>query len=168
MAKEKVKQEVKPEEEGEEAPKKKKGGLLKILILVIVLGVGGGGAAWYFMQPGAAKKGAPAQAKHDEMPPIYERLEQFTVNLSGGEHYLQLEVNLKVADAKVSEKIKLFLPEIRAAVVNLLRKKSVEDMSPPNDSKLPEEVKAEVNKVLKAQTPEEGVTMVLFPSLVVQ
>lgn len=166
MAKEKVKQEAKPEE-GEEAPKKKKGGLLKILIPVVVLAAGGGGAAWYFTQSGGKHKST--HEKPVEKPPIYERLEQFTVNLTGGEHYLQVEVSLKLTDPKASAEIKLRMPEIRDGVLRLLSAKQVDDLNTPDGkTKLSEDIKKQVNKVLNAQGPEQGVVGVLFTSFVIQ
>ena len=169
MAKEKVKQDAKdvqPEEDGE-TPKKKKGGLFKILIPVIILAIGGGGGAWYFTQSGEEHKAA--QDKPKSMPPVYERLETFTVNLVGGEHYLQIELSLKLADPKVGEEIKLRMPEIRDGVLRLLSAQRVEDLNTPEGkTKLSDNIKKQVNIVLNAQEPEQGVVSVLFTSFVIQ
>lgn len=168
MAKEKVKQDakdVKPEEDGEE-PKKKKGGLFKILIPVIVLAVGGGGA-WYFTQPSGGHKAV--QEKPKSMPPVYERLETFTVNLVGGEHYLQIELSLKLAEPKVGEEIKLRMPEIRDGVLRLLSAQKVDDLNTPEGkTRLSDDIRKQVNMVLNAQGPEQGVAGVLFTSFVIQ
>ena len=167
MAKEKIKQEAKPEEV-EEAPKKKKGGLLKLLIPLIILGAGGGGAAWYFTQSGGKGNKAEA-AKHEEKPPVYERLDTFTMNLTGGENFLQVEISLKVADAKMGEAVKLRMPEIRDGVLRLLSSKRVDELNTPEGKiKLSDDVRKLVNKMLNVQVPEQGVLGVLFTSFVIQ
>lgn len=164
MAKEKVKQDAKPEEEVD-APKKK-GGLLKILIPVILLAAAGGGA-WYFTQAGGGHKAA--QEKPKPKPPVYERLETFTVNLVGGEHYLQVELSLKLADTKVAEDIKLRMPEIRDGVLRLLSSKNVEDLNTPEGkTRLSDDIRKQINTVLNVQRPEQGVVGVLFTSFVIQ
>lgn len=168
MAKEKVKQDakdVKPEEDGE-APKKKKGGLFKILIPVIILAVGGGGA-WYFTQSGGEHKAVKDKPK--SMPPVYERLETFTVNLVGGEHYLQIELSLKLAEPKVGEEVKLRMPEIRDGVLRLLSAQKVDDLNTPEGkTRLSDDIRKQVNMLLNAQGPEQGVVGVLFTSFVIQ
>jgi flagellar FliL protein len=168
MAKEKVKQGV--EEVEGEPPKKKKGGRLKLIILLLVLLGGGGGAAWYFMQPQHGQPGAEVKSKEKAKPPVFERMDAFTVNLSGeGEHYLQVEISLKVADEKVGEEIKLYMPEIRDRVLRLLSSKHADELATPQGkAKLSEEIKAQVNKTLNLQAPDEGVAGVFFTSFVIQ
>jgi flagellar FliL protein len=170
MAKEKIKQDPKdtkdvPPEEDAEAPKKRRGGLFKLLIpVVIVLAISGGGAAWYFNQPSDGSKKVE-QEKPKSGPPAYERLEQFTVNLVGGEHYLQVELSLKLAQANMGEEIKSRMPEIRDGVLRLLSAKKVEDLNTPDGkTKLSEEIKIQVNTILGAQGPQQGVVGVLFNS----
>jgi flagellar FliL protein len=169
MAKEKIKQEAKAEEvEGE--PPKKKGGRLKLIVLLLLLAGGGGGAAWYFTQPEHGKAGEHEKSKEKAKPPVFERLEAFTVNLSGeGEHYLQVEISLKVSDAKIGEDIKLYMPEIRDRVLRLLSSKHADELATPQGkAKLSEEIKAQVNKPLNLQAPGEGVVGVFFTSFVIQ
>ena len=168
MAKEKVKQEAKETEAGEgEPPKKKRGGLLKLIVLLLVL-AGGGGAAWYFLQPGG--KSQHAAEKPKPKPPVFERLESFTVNLAGeGDHYLQVEISLKISDVKIGEDIKLYMPEIRDRVLRLLSSKHAEELSTPEGkAKLSEEIRVQANKPLNLQSPNEGVLGVFFTSFVIQ
>lgn len=158
----------KPAAEGvESAPKKGKGKLLIIIAAVVLLG-GGGGAAWYFMH---AKKTADTEThKEAAKPPVFVRLESFTVNLTsdGEDHYLQTDVELKVAEDKVSEEIKAHMPEIRNNILLLLSSRTAGSLSSmEGKQKLSDEIKGQVNKVLHAKEAE-GVSGVYFTSFVIQ
>lgn len=164
MAKDKAKKEEIVEETVEVKPKKK--GLLIIIILVVLL-AGGGGAAWYFMQ--GSKGGATKAEKAKDLPPIYEKLEPFTVNLAGGERYLQTEISLKIADPKVSEDIKAHMPEIRDALVRLLSSKQADELVlVEGKAKLSEQIRKQINQVLGVKSPQVGVQAVLFVSFIIQ
>lgn len=165
MAQDKAKKEGAAESE---APPKKKGNAVKILAILLVLGGLGGGAAWYFTQPGA---------KHDEVkevkakPPVFVTLETFTVNLlsDGGanERYLQIGIDVKVADQPVVDQVKLYMPEIRHGILQLLSSKNAGQISGLEDKqKLSEEVKGQVAKPLGAAG--KGVIAVYFTSFVIQ
>ena len=154
----------------EGAPKKGKGKLLIIIIAAVVLLGGGGGAAWYFLH--AKKAGDGEQVKHEEpaKPPVFVKLDAFTVNLTadGEEHYLQVDIQLKVAESKVSEKIKEHMPEIRNSVLLLLSSKTASALaSMEGKQKLGSEIKEQVNKVLHAKDAD-GVSGVFFTSFVIQ
>lgn len=156
-------------EVAEGAPKKGKRKLLIIVAAVVLLG-GGGGAAWYFLN--AKKAGDEKQVKHEEpvKPPVFVKLEAFTVNLTaeGEDHYLQTDIELKVADAKVIDKVKMHMPEIRNNVLLLLSSQTASALSSmEGKKKLSSEVKEQVNKVLHAKD-EDGVSGVFFTSFVIQ
>ena len=158
----------------EEAPKpKKKGKLLIILVAVLVLGGGGGGAAWYFL--GASKGGehhAEKKKEEPEKPPIFTRLEQFTVNLQktdNEDHYLQVEMDLQVGEEKVIEEVKLRMPQIRNAMLLLLSSKtSAELASVEGKQKLSSDIVTQINKIIGAKEPKAGVVGVFFSSFVIQ
>lgn len=172
-----------------EAPKKK-GKLLIIIIAVVALVLIGGGVGAYFLlsKPATEKK---AKADHgeeeevaaadeggeeeeeggheDEHPPVYEKLEQFTVNLADQESYLQTEIQLMVADPKVQEKIKAHMPEVRDVLIRLLSSKNVEDLSTPEGkAKLATEVQKSVNEVIGVKKKSKGVKKVLFAAFIIQ
>ena len=156
----------------DEAPKKKgKGKLLIIIVAVlVVLGVAGGGAAWFLLH---GKKSGPEAAKHEAeagTPPVFVKLETFTVNLTadGEDHYLQTEIELKVANAKVTENVKAHMPEIRNNVLLLLSSKTAGSLAPmEGKQKLSREIADQINKVLHVKG-DEGVTGVFFTSFVIQ
>ena len=172
MAKEETPEEV-------EVPKKKS----KLLIIIVaVVGVvvlaGGGITAWLLTSaPDKSKKAGHGdegeagdeEAHGDEHPPVYEKLEQFTVNLADQESYLQTEIQLMVADAKVQEKIKAHMPEVRDAMIRLLSSKTVEELSQPEGKEqLAEEVQKQINDVLGIKKSSKGVKKVLFGAFIIQ
>jgi flagellar FliL protein len=174
MAKEEVAAEVEP-------PKKKGKMLIIILAVVGVLVIGGGVAAYLLLSKPAAEK----QAKHgedeagaeeegdahggDEHAPVYVKLEAFTVNLADQESYLQTEVQLMVADAKVGEKINARLPEVRDALIRLLSSKTGEELSQQEGKdKLAIEIQKQVNDVLGVKKKSLGVKKVLFGAFIIQ
>ncbi|MFN3397469.1 MAG: flagellar basal body-associated protein FliL [Sulfurimicrobium sp.] len=167
MAKDKAKPAA---EAAEAAPRKGKGKRLIIIVAAVVLLGGGGGAAWYFLQ--GKKAGSEAQVKHEDpaKPPVFVKLDAFTVNLTadGEDHYLQTDIELKVSDAKVSDQVKEHMPEIRNNVLLLLSSKTAGALSTmEGKQKLSDEIKEQVNKVLHAKDAD-GVSGVFFTSFVIQ
>lgn len=161
--------------EGGAAPKKKKTLLIIIIAVAVLVLVGGGTVAYLLMSPPPAEKQGKGGDEHaeeaheDEHPPIYEKLETFTVNLADGETYLQVEVSLKVADAKVQEKLKARMPEVRDAMLRLLSSKTPEELSDmAGKDKLAEEIRKQMNQVVGAKQAKEGVQGVLFTAFIIQ
>jgi len=120
---------------------------------VLLLG-GGGGAAWFFMRGDKSDK-AHAKSKKPDGPPVFLTLDPFVVNLAGDvQHYLQVGIDLRVADGAVSEQIKVHSPEIRNAVLLLLSSKTVEDLSSVEQKNLLRaQIREAVNKPLGIHTP---------------
>ena len=127
------------------------------------------GAAWYFLH---AKKAGSEETKHEEQakPPVFVKLESFTVNLAsdGEEHYLQTDIELKVADQKVTDNVKAHMPEIRNNVLLLLSSKTAGALvQVEGKQKLSGEIRDQINKVLQTKE-EDGVSGVFFTSFVIQ
>lgn len=157
----------------EGTPKKGKGKLLIIIVAAVVLMAGGGGAAWYFMQAkktGHEGKDGSEQKAEPAKPPVFVKLETFTVNLAseGEERMLQTDVELKVADVKVTDKVKAHMPEIRNVLLLLLSSKTASTLATSEGKqKLSGEIKTQINKVLQVKEAE-GVSAVFFTSFVIQ
>ena len=167
------------EGEGVEVAPKKKSKLPLIIILVVVL-AGGGGAAWWFLKgnkpagaPNAAASAA-AVAAAAAKPPLYTQLDKdFTTGLrrtDTEDHYLQLEIKIKIVNEKVSEKIAQRTPEIRSALLLLMTSKSSEDLKTVEDKqRLANEMAAVINKIINSTKPEtDGVLGVYFTSFMLQ
>jgi flagellar FliL protein len=165
-----------------EAPAKKKKTLLIIIIAVLAVVLVGGGAAVYLLtsKPDAEKHAKAdgedaahedegAEEEGEEHPPIYEKLETFTVNLTDGETYLQVEISLKVADAKVQEKLKARMPEVRDAMLRLLSSKSPEELAEADGKEmLAKEIQKQMNQVIGVKKAKKGIQGVLFTAFIIQ
>lgn len=165
------------------------GGNKKLMIIVIVLlvlvlaAIGGLGAYLFLGQKHAADATASgahgASAEHPEEPkkkekkegpPIFEKVEPFVVNLSGGPTapMLQLEMQAELYDEHAKTNFKAYMPKIRSAVILLLSSKSEEEVaSAEGKVKLRAQIKRIMNESMDA-AEEEPVESVLFTSFIIQ
>ena len=177
--------------EGEVPAKGGKKKLIIIIVAVLILAIAGGAA---FMMLGKKKHAdgeeeeepshEPPKVKVDpSKPPVFVQLEQFTVNLSPeeGDHFLQATMVLRVADPKVGDSLKLYMPELKHRVIMLLSSKKPSELATTDGrEELASEIKEEANDVLgyapnpkkknKRSRPEDDgpVLAVLFNQFIVQ
>ena len=195
--------------EGEGAPKKKGKLLLFIIIGVLAVVLGGGGAFFALKKKSHAddeegdepaaktEKASKSKKDHPDAPPVFVKFEPFTVKLQPDgpqtEAYLQTTPELRVLDAPVGDKIKLYTPEIRHKVLLVMSgKKPSEISSPQGVQKLANEMRNEINLIVdgpktkgkgkgkgKAKeeppaessdepSPDDSVQAVLFTSFIIQ
>ena len=165
------------------------GGNKKLMIIVIVLlvlvlaAIGGLGAYLFLGQKHAADATAsgahgaaaehaeePKKKEKKEGPPIFEKVEPFVVNLSGGPTapMLQLEMQAELVDEHAKTNFKAYMPKIRSAVILLLSSKSEEEVaSAEGKVKLRAQIKRIMNESMDA-AEEEPVESVLFTSFIIQ
>ena len=131
-----------------------------------------------------AKEEKAAKKKEHEVPPVFVKLEPFTVKLQseGQDAYLQTTPELKVLEEHVGEKVKQYMPEIRHHVLLILAAKKASDIaSPQGVQQLSNEIRDDVNGIIgeprrKAKTagpadkagPDDPIQAVLFTSFIVQ
>ena len=169
--------------DADSVPPPQKGKSRKWLIVgaaatLLALG-GGGGGAYYFMagKPAAdntkdAQKSPPKSAEkvpHKTM--LYVPMESFTVNLqnSDQERYLQVTINLEVADTATANSLKEQMPSVRNAVLLLLSSKDARDlMTRDGKEKLSTEITTELRKKLDGAGPSKGLEQILFSHFVIQ
>lgn len=153
------------------APKKKSKLLLIIIVGVVLALVIGGGAVFFLMKkqadvtdeegeepPAKEQRAKKAKKEHPDAPPVFVKLDPFTVKLSieGQEAYLQAVPELRVVDALVGEKIKQYMPEIRHKVLLLLSGKKAGDLSTPQGvQKLSNEIRVTINAILEPPAPRK-------------
>ena len=133
----------------------KKGLLMGVAIAVVALAIGVGGAWFFFGHKGGGDEHGQSKPKRSATAPIFVTLEPFVVNLAGDvQHFLQVGIDLRVADNSVSDQIKVHLPEIRNGVLLLLSSKKVEDLTDiEQKNRLRAELREVVNKPLGISTP---------------
>lgn len=154
-------------EAAEAAPAGKSKKKLFIIIGAVVVLLGGVGmGAWFFTQgsqhPGEAKSEPPKA-------PIFLPLETFTVNLQGGEQYLQTDITLQVADEAQVEDIKLQMPRVRSRMLALLSSKQASELATAEDKKkLTQDIMAQLNRPFYPQGKPQHVVDVLFTTFVIQ
>lgn len=119
-------------------PKSKK--LLFIIIGVVVLALVGAGAALFLMKKNQAEDGegdgseethAAETPKNDpKTPPTFLPLDAMVVNLAdeGGNRFVQMAITLQLADPKVAEEIKVFMPTIRNSILMLISQRTAEQI----------------------------------------
>ncbi len=159
----------------EAAPKSKKKLLILIVAAVLLVGAAGGGAFWFMHQKAAAAADEHAdedqpkakKKRKDTKPPVFTTLENFTVNLAGGDHFLQLGIVLQLKDEETAEKVKTFLPQIRNRILLLLSSKTVEELETPKGKQaLVEEILADTREPIKEDG--EDVQAILLGSMLIQ
>ena len=142
-------------------PKSKK--LLFIIIGVVVLALVGGGAAFFLMKKNhaaedgeegaaAAEEHAPEPPKHDpKAPPTFLPLDSMVVNLAdeGGNRFVQLAITLQLADPKVAEDMKVYMPTIRNGILMLISQRTAEQiLKIEGKEELSQEIIAEISGVM--------------------
>lgn len=189
----------------EQAPAKKSKLMLIIIAAVVAVALIGGGAAFFLMKGGKAAddgddEGGEAPAKTEKAekskkakkaaegaPPVFVKLDAFTVKLQaeGQDAYLQAVPELRVLDAHVGDKIKQYNPEIRHKVLLILSGKKPSEVSTPQGvQKLANEMRVTINAIIEPPVPrrkgkepeepsdragpDEPVQAVLFTSFIVQ
>lgn len=150
----------------EAAPARKSKKMLFIIGAVVVL-LGGGGAGTWFLTQGEH----PPEEAHVEpqQAPVFLPLETFTVNLQGGDQYLQTDITLQVANEAQVEEIKLQMPRVRSRLLSLLSSKHADNLATAADKKkLTQEIMAQINQPFHPQGKPQQVVDVLFTTFVIQ
>ncbi|MHB0975499.1 MAG: flagellar basal body-associated protein FliL [Thiobacillus sp.] len=151
-------------DDAEAAPAGKSRKKLLVVIIALVVLTGGGAGVWYFTQGGHAAKEAPPQKV-----PVYLALDTFTVNLQGGEQYLQTDLTLQVADQAQADAIKVHMPRVRSRLLTLLSGKQADELASATDKKkLAQEILAQVKQPFDPNGKPQQVDDVLFTSFVIQ
>jgi flagellar FliL protein len=159
--------------EGAVPAKSGKKKLIVVLAAVAVLlaAAGGGVVVWLKARAHAAQEadeadGGAELADNPHAPrrdpkavPIFVPLDNFTVNLADreAERYAQIGISLEIADAKVGERIKLFMPAIRNNILMVLaHKRSSDLLEREGKEKLAAEVLRETERALGIEPAAAG------------
>ena len=152
------------------APKSKKKLIIVAIAAIVALSAAGAGA-WFFMS-GSGSEHRQDAAKHEPAaPPVFMPPETFTVNLQpeGEEQYLQIGLVVQVKDQDASDKMKLYMPQIRSRLLMLLSsKKASEITSMEGKKKLSEEIIAQIKQPFAPGEEPLPVSSVHFTDFIIQ
>ncbi|HZO91285.1 MAG TPA: flagellar basal body-associated FliL family protein [Chthonomonadaceae bacterium] len=112
-----------------------------------------------------AAKSEAKEKKASEEVGISMPLEEFLVNLNGGDHYLRATVALGMKKGITEEQAKEHIAPIRDAILTVLSGKTLRELSNPKGREdLKEELKEKINK----ETGEDSVVKVYFTAFATQ
>jgi flagellar protein FliL len=149
-------------------PNKSKKKLAIIAAAVAALVLAGGGAV-FMMKKKAAEADAADEdghaaastvaVKHDpKAVPTFVALEPFTVNLAdrNAERYAQVGITLELADSKLADQIKNYMPAIRNNVLMAIADRTAAELL-ERDGKtaLAEKIKKEASRAMGAEVPDD-------------
>ncbi|MBI5721666.1 MAG: flagellar basal body-associated FliL family protein [Burkholderiales bacterium] len=145
-------------------PPKSKKTLIIIVAAVLVLALVGAGAMLLLKKKPAEDEGdedaadahpAKVATKHDpKAVPTFVPLDVFVVNLADkeAERYAQVGITLEIAEAKLGDQIKVYMPAIRHAVLMVLADKTAAQLIDREGKvELAREVQRETSRVLGAE-----------------
>lgn len=96
------------------------------------------------------------------------RLEPFVVNLASFDRYLQTIITLQMGAPESADKVKLFMPMVRHAVITTLSSKDYTEIQTVEGKKtLIEELRKKINGALSAKD-HDGVQDIFFENFVIQ
>lgn len=131
------------------APKKGKKKLIIIIAAAVLLAGAGGGGAFVWKKKKAAEAAAAAAAEEGDEeavpdthaavekkkeehhgPPTFLPLDPFVINLADRdqERFAQVGLTLELADAKVADQLKAYMPAIRNGVLMVLASKTSQEL----------------------------------------
>ncbi|AGB40638.1 flagellar basal body-associated protein [Halobacteroides halobius DSM 5150] len=140
-----------------------------VIALIVILAVGLAMGGSYFMllkfgglNDGQQEKTAKTTAK--KLGPT-TKLNQFLVNLSNGNRFIKINVVFEVSNKATIKEIKDRNPQIRDAIISILRTKSYKEITSTRGTrKLRTEIMNDINKLLL----KGKITNVFFTEFVVQ
>lgn len=150
------------------APAKPSGKGKLILIISLLLGIAGsGGGVWFYMKSQAGHAAEPEVKK--KAPPVFVPLDNFTVNLSDREHYLQVGVTYEVTTAMVADALKQNMPILRSRILLLLASKNANELgSAEGKTTLMGELVAQAKEAVPEPATQNGIETVHFSAFVIQ
>ena len=141
------------------------------IALVIVAAVGSAYVTFLVFQRSASNPvvaAQPKEIKNQTFGPVH-RIGDFTVNLmvpkGFSPRFVRCGLVLEVKDKQAIPELTLREPQIRDAVISILRSKTLDDVSAGTGMEI---LRQELGDAIRAIIPENGIANVYFTELVVQ
>lgn len=154
------------------APSKKKKILILGIIALLVLTVAGAGTLLLLKKKHqnpedgeeeeiAAEQQKKAKKAEKKTPPVFAKLDIFTVNLApdkeNNDQYLQIAISLELEDALADAHLKASMPKVRDSIIRLLAsKKAAEIATSEGKDQLALSLKNALNLMLDPPVPKKG------------
>ncbi|ADL13138.1 flagellar basal body-associated FliL family protein [Acetohalobium arabaticum] len=139
---------------------------LMLVVMVLLSLLIAAGTSYFMLQQLGGNSQSSSQASESvaELGPTHKAGE-FTVNLSDNRRYLRMNLVLEVSNKDVINKLETRNPQVRDAVISIVRTKKPQDINTQAGIKdLREQIRNELNKFIA----EGKVTNVFFTQFVVQ
>ncbi|SDB99458.1 MULTISPECIES: flagellar basal body-associated FliL family protein [unclassified Candidatus Frackibacter] len=138
--------------------------LMVVLMVVLSLVIAAGTSYFMLKQLGGGIKTTEAKRSVTKLGPTH-KVGDFIVNLAGGSRYVRLNLSLEVSNEEVISELKKRKPQVRDAIISILRNKEQDDINSQAGTRdLREEIRKSLNKFI----PKGEVTNVFFTEFVVQ
>ncbi|MCL5425155.1 MAG: flagellar basal body-associated protein FliL [Gammaproteobacteria bacterium] len=148
--------------------------LLWVMIILVLLSSAGAAAAIYMVidQRGGDTVEGETQQMAARQPPIFMRIEPFTVNLADdryGSRLLYTGVTLRVGNDLSQQILEEHMPQVRSRLLMLLSGKQASDLtSPEGKEELAQAIISRLNVPLTENQPPLDLREVLFTEFIVQ
>lgn len=147
--------------------------LLLVMIVLVLLSSAGAAAAIYLVldQRGGAE-GEAQQQTQAPTPPVFTRIEPFTVNLADdrfGSRLLYIGITLRVGNEQSKAIIKEHMPQVRSRLLILLSGKQASELtSTEGKEALAQDIISRLSVPLTENQPPLDLREVLFTEFIVQ
>lgn len=137
--------------------------LIAMVVLSLIIAAG----TSYFMLSqlgGNVTQKSKNQESVTKLGPTY-KVGNFTVNLAGGRRFVRVNLAVEVSDKAVTEELKGRNPQVRDAIISILRNKKEKDINTQSGARdLREQIRKQLNKFVS----EGKISNVFFTEFVVQ
>ncbi|MFZ4499438.1 MAG: flagellar basal body-associated FliL family protein [Burkholderiales bacterium] len=174
--------------EAADAPKKS--GKMKLVIIAVVglvLGLGVAAGAFLLLgehppqaeNPDEHSEDAPADGEkkkkkkkkksgEPELPPVYMKLENLTVNLSGKDHFLAASMELKLAEPEAQRLLTERLPEVKNLILITMSSNTPDSLATvEGKTALAQKLRDDLNALID-QDEDTGIADVFFTQFIIQ
>ncbi|WP_083000310.1 flagellar basal body-associated protein FliL [Halomonas sp. GT] len=148
--------------------------LLWIMIVLVLLSSAGAAAAIYLVldQRGGNTGNDEAQQEVEHVPPVFTRIDPFTVNLADdryGSRLLYTGITLRVGNEQSKAIIEEHMPQVRSRLLILLSGKQANELtSIEGKEELAQAIISRLNVPLTENQPPLDLREVLFTEFIVQ
>lgn len=141
-----------------------------VLLMLLLAGVGGLGYYLFTKTNKLSDKSSSEVEKLHNSVVIFQKLDTFVVNLSGGDgtSMLQVDMQVQLSDDNAKQLLTNLMPKVRSAIILLLSSKTADELSTTEGKmKLKDQVQRVINDSL-GFSASPLVQNVLFTSFIIQ